>query len=153
MVRVAGCSVETNFTHRFKSKVILCEDMKNTFFVAVIIGILVVAGAILFFNVGSATNGNGAPKGIIGGNAQQVTLGMKNGNYFPDLITVKANQPVELTLDSSVVGCFRAFTIRELGLADLSKSPSDTIVFTPTKTGTFRFACSMGMGFGTIIVE
>lgn len=122
-------------------------------FIAVIVGIIVLAGAILFLNTGdSVTNGNVINNGNTG-NAQQVTLGMKNGNYFPSTITVKANQPVELTLDSSVVGCFRSFTIRDLGVADLSNNPSDTIIFTPTKTGTFRFSCSMGMGFGTIIVE
>ena len=127
--------------------------MKNTMFIAVIVGIIVLAGAILFLNSGdSVVNGSVVNNGNMG-NAQQVALSMKNGNYFPNTITVKANQPVEVTLDSSVVGCYRAFTIRDLGVADLSNNPSDTITFTPTKTGSFRFACSMGMGFGTIIVE
>lgn len=127
--------------------------MKNTLFLAAIVGIVVLAGAILFLNSGDTiTNGNMVNNGNTG-NAQKITLGMKNGNYFPDTITVKANQPVELTLDSSVVGCYRAFTIRDLGVADLSNNPLDTIIFTPTKTGTFQFACSMGMGFGTIVVD
>lgn len=122
-------------------------------FIAVIVGIVVLAGVILFLNTGDTiTNGNVVNKGNIG-TAQKITLSMKEGNYFPSTITVKANQPVELTLDSSVGGCYRAFTIRDLGVADLSNNPSDIIVFTPTKTGTFGFSCSMGMGFGTIIVE
>ncbi|MEK6858530.1 MAG: cupredoxin domain-containing protein [Nanoarchaeota archaeon] len=127
--------------------------MKNTMFIAVIVGIIVLAGAVLFLNSGEGViNGNVVTTGNAG-DAQQVTLGMKNGNYFPNTIAVKANQPVEVTLDSSVVGCFRSFTIRDLGVADLSNNPSDTITFTPTKAGSFRFACSMGMGFGTIVVE
>lgn len=122
-------------------------------FIAVIVGIIALAGAILFLNSGdSVVNGSVVNNGNMG-NAQHVALSMKNGNYFPNTITVKANQPVEVTLDSSVVGCYRAFTIRDLGVADLSNNPSDTITFTPTKTGSFRFACSMGMGFGTIVVE
>lgn len=127
--------------------------MKNALFIVVIVGIIVLAGAILFLNTGdSITNGNVVNNGKVE-NAQKVTLSMKNGNYFPATLTVKANQPVELTLDSSVGGCYRAFTIRDLGVADVSTNPSDTIIFTPTKTGTFSFSCSMGMGFGTIIVE
>ena len=45
------------------------------------------------------------------------------------------------------------FTIRQLGLAKRLTTPSDTLDFTPTQKGTFRFACSMGMGTGTLIVE
>lgn len=87
------------------------------------------------------------------GEVQEITLSMKNYNYYPNTITVKAGQPVSITLDNSVGGCYRSFVIRDLGVSKYTKSPSDTIDFTPTKKGTFRFACSMGMGTGTIIVE
>ena len=33
------------------------------------------------------------------------------------------------------------------------QTPTDYVEFTPTKKGTFGFACSMGMGTGTLIVE
>lgn len=87
------------------------------------------------------------------GESQKVIIGMKNGNYYPNTITVKANQPVEITLDNSVGGCFRSFVIKDFGVSKYSKDPSQKIVFTPTKTGTFRFQCGMGMGTGTLIVE
>ena len=85
--------------------------------------------------------------------AQKVTIGMKNGNYYPNTLTVNAGQPVELALDSSVTGCFRSFTIRELGISKYVKTPADTITFTLPRAGTYAFACSMGMGYGTLIVE
>ena len=78
---------------------------------------------------------------------------MKNYNYYPNTITVKSGQPVELTLDESVRGCLRGFTIKDLGVSKYSKTPEDSIDFTPTEKGTFAFSCSMGMGYGTIIVE
>ena len=70
-----------------------------------------------------------------------------------DTIKVKANQPVEITLDNTVRGCYRAFTIRALGVSEYSADPSNKVTFTPTQKGTFGFACTMGMGTGTIIVE
>ena len=84
---------------------------------------------------------------------QEITLSMKNYNYYPNTIEVEAGKQVSITLDNSVRGCYRAFTINDLGVRKTSKSPDDKIVFTPTKKGTFRFACSMGMGRGTIIVK
>ena len=61
----------------------------------------------------------------VNGTAQKVTIGMKNGNYYPNTLTVNAGQPVELALDSSVAGCFRSFTIRELGISKYVKTLFD----------------------------
>jgi len=83
---------------------------------------------------------------------QKITLSMK-GNYYPNTINVKSGIPVEITLDSSVRGCYRSFSIPKLDVSKYSSSPTDTIKFTPNEKGTFRFQCSMGMGTGTIIVE
>ncbi len=121
--------------------------MKNTTIVA-LIGILVIGGSLFLY----VSNISSRPTAIIGtGAAQKVTLSEKNSNYFPQIITVKAGQPVELTLDSSVSGCYRSFAIRDLGVAQYARTPKDTITFTVPKPGTYRFACSMGMGIGTLI--
>ena len=82
---------------------------------------------------------------------QEITLSFKY-NYYPNTITVGAGKPVEITLDSSVRGCYRSFNIRELGVSYRSSGPSDKIKFTPNQKGSFEFACGMRMGRGTIIV-
>ncbi|MDP1729562.1 MAG: cupredoxin domain-containing protein [archaeon] len=87
------------------------------------------------------------------GEIQKITLSYKNYNYYPNTITVEADKPVEITLDDSIRGCFRSFTIRDLGVNSYSQNPSEKIKFNPTKKGSFIFACSMHMGTGTIIVK
>ena len=127
--------------------------MKNTTIIAIVI-LIVIAGGFLAFGGSSNTNSPSASSQTQQtGEVQKITLGVKNYNYYPNTITVKVNQPVEITLDSSVKGCLRSFTIKSLGVSKYSSSPSEKIIFTPTQTGTFSFACSMGMGYGTIIVE
>ncbi|MEK6899044.1 MAG: cupredoxin domain-containing protein [Nanoarchaeota archaeon] len=121
--------------------------MKNLAIFSITIVALIVLG-IFFYGSAQAPQ----TQEISTGDAQQITLSMKNGNYYPNAITVKANQPVEVTLDNSVGGCFRSFTVRELGVRGLSRSPSEKIRFTPTEEGTFTFACSMGMGYGQLNV-
>ena len=101
-------------------------------------------------------NGTNAAENIAQGSkgdVQKIILGMKNYNYYPDTITVKSGKPVSISLDSSVSGCLRSFSIRDFGVSKYARTPSETIDFVPTKKGTFGFSCSMGMGFGKIIVE
>ncbi len=123
----------------------------KTIFIVIILSTLLIAGFFLFNN--KSINGN-----IINDNSkntediQKITLGFK-GNYYPNTIKVKQGIPVEITLDSSVKGCYRSFNIRSLGVSKSSSSPSDTIKFTPDKKGSFEFVCGMRMAYGTIIVE
>ena len=84
---------------------------------------------------------------------QKITLGIKNYNYYPNTVTVKSGKPVRISLDSSVTGCLRSFTLRDFGIAKNLRTPQEYVEFTPTKAGTYKFACSMGMGTGTLIVE
>ncbi|MEK6910572.1 MAG: cupredoxin domain-containing protein [Nanoarchaeota archaeon] len=111
---------------------------------------LIIIGAGVFFLDGSKSQG----KSVLNtGEVQLVTLSEKNMNYYPNTINVKVGQPVSITLDSSVAGCLRSFNIKDLGVKGYSQNPGQTIDFTPSKKGTYRFACSMGMGYGNIIVE
>ena len=131
------------------------EIKKSTLYIGVILLILI-AGGFFFFKGGSSiVNGNVVSEGsqALQGEVQKVVISEKNLNYYPNEIKVKAGQPVSISLDSSVTGCLRSFNIKDLGVSKNAKTPSDTIDFTPTKKGTFRFACSMGMGYGNIIVE
>ncbi len=84
---------------------------------------------------------------------QEVVLGVKDYNYYPNTVEVKAGIPVRISLDSSVSGCLRDFTIRDFQVRKYLKTPSDYVEFTPSESGRYTFACSMGMGTGVLIVE
>ncbi len=129
--------------------------MKNSIILLLILLSIIGIGTFLYISSDQSVNnepGNISPT-VESGNVQKITLGMKNYNYYPNIITVKEGLPVEITLDSSVIGCYRSFTINDFGVRAYSSSPDQKITFTPTKKGTFRFACSMGMGIGTIVVD
>ncbi len=129
--------------------------MKNTT-IFILVGILIIGGAWFVFSDKSNNTDNNPVNGdvvISDVDTQKITLGMKNYNYYPNTITVKEGKPVEITLDKSVVGCYRSFVIKDLGVSESSRTPEDKIVFTPTKKGSFRYQCGMGMGTGTIVVE
>ena len=128
--------------------------MNNTAILIWIVVIISVVGGIVLSSSASKGIGTISGQAIAGQQeVQKVTLSLKDYNYYPNTIKVKAGQPVSITLDKSISGCFRSFTIKELGVFKNSKTPEDTIDFLPEKKGTYRFACSMGMGFGTLIVE
>ena len=123
---------------------------KSTLYLIGIVLLVVIAGLVIVKSKNLKGN-------IINDNSnedvQKVVLGIKNYNYYPNTVTVKAGKPVRIYLDSSVTGCLRSFTIRDLGIAKNLPTPTDYVEFTPTKLGTYKFACSMGMGTGTLIVE
>ena len=126
--------------------------MKNSTIIIAIILIIIAGGVFVYANSGSNPDKKGDSNGT-SGEVQKVVLSYKNYNYYPNTVTVKANQPVSIYLDKSVTGCYRAFTIRQLGLQKNLATPNDALTFTPTQKGTYQFACSMGMGTGTLIVE
>jgi plastocyanin domain-containing protein len=124
--------------------------MKQTTLFVIVMGVIIVAALTIVLGAkGPNSNGNL----IAEGGAQKLVVSARNAQYSPQTLTVKAGQPVELTLDSSVQGCLRDFTIRELGIHQYLETPQDVLRFTPQKKGTYQFACSMGMAFGTLKVE
>jgi len=124
--------------------------MKNTTILLIITVIIISAGAFVFVNGNAKENFDEETKG---NNVQEITLSMRNYNYYPNTITVKKGIPVRIRLDNSITGCYRSFTIREFGVAKNLRTPEDYVEFIPDRKGTFTFACSMGMGRGKIIVE
>lgn len=128
--------------------------MKNTTILAILGVVILLAGAFIFLSGKSPTGNVGnVNSNELEGEVQKVVIGQRDLNYYPREIKVKANRPVEITLDNSVQGCLRSFTIKDFGISEYLPNPDDKVVFTPTKKGKYAFACSMGMGFGTIVVE
>lgn len=128
--------------------------MKNKImFYSVLTLLIIVIGGYLLLGKAPTDNSGIISDSNSNTDFQKVVIGMKNYNYYPNVITVKSGEPVRIYLDASVGGCYRSFTIREFGISKYLKSSSDYIEFIPNKKGTFGFACSMGMGTGTLIVE
>ncbi len=114
--------------------------------------LLLVVGFGLFLIKDSPILGN-TIKNLSSGGVQEITIGVKNYNYYPNTINVNVNQPVRIYLDESVRGCYRSLVIRDFGIYKNFKDINDYIEFTPNKKGTYLFSCSMGMGVGTLIVK
>ncbi len=124
------------------------EIRKSTLY---IIGIVIlIALGIYFVSSNNSVNSTSSTSG--GGAVQEITLSYKNGNYYPNTVNVEVGRPVRIYLDSSVRGCYRTFVIKSFGVSKRLATPEDYVEFTPTKEGTYGFACSMGMGTGKLIV-
>jgi len=135
------------------------------------IGALLIFIAALNLMIGSFASGSAparntvsntaAAQQVLGGSlapvnsgVQEVAVSMQGYQYQPYPIRVKVGVPVRLTVDlNTVKGCFRSIVIPELGVSGRVSEGSNTIEFTPTKAGTFRMTCGMGMAQGTFIVE
>jgi len=100
-----------------------------------------------------------APKGqtratAAAGGAQEVAVTVKCG-YTPDVIVVKAGQPVRLRFtrqESS--SCSETVLFPDFGQsARLPEGEEIAVEFTPDKPGEYGFQCQMGMLRGKLIVE
>ncbi len=88
------------------------------------------------------------------GEEQVVDLTVKNYNYFPQIINLKYNVPAKIIVDTDKVkGCLQSIVIPDFKIRKFVTSKDNVISFTPNKKGTFSFSCSMGMGFGKIVVS
>lgn len=98
------------------------------------------------------TGGASVQAEVVNG-VQEVTLSWGKFNYNPQEIIVKKDIPVKLRGDMQrLQGCFRSVVIPEFGVTKVFTEANPLLEFTPTKTGVFKFSCSMGMGEGTLRV-
>ncbi len=100
-----------------------------------------------------------APKGQTraaagAGGLQEVAVTVKGG-YTPDVIVVKAGQPVRLTFtrqESSA--CSEEILFPDFNKSSrLPEGEAVTLEFTPEKPGEYGFQCKMGMLRGKLVVE
>lgn len=88
------------------------------------------------------------------GGVQEVAVTVKGG-YTPDIIVVKAGQPVRLRFtrhESS--SCSETVLFPDFNQSALLPEGQEVpIEFTPDKTGEYGFQCQMGMLRGKLIVE
>jgi copper chaperone CopZ len=105
-------------------------------------------------NVESSNSNSSSNAVVTTGNVQKVQLSVKGSTYYPYPIQVKKGIPVQLIGDmNSMPGCSRSIVIPEFGIRKTMSEGDNIIEFTPDKSGTFQFSCSMNMYHGQIIVE
>jgi P-type Cu+ transporter len=90
----------------------------------------------------------------LSGGVQRVTVRVAGG-YSPDLIRVRQGVPLELVFDRQESGdCTSRVVFADFGVsAALPAFEQTTVRLTPTRAGTFGFACGMNMVHGTLMVE
>ena len=134
----------------------------------IIIASILIIGGFLTFAIVKVTSGRDNPltgELVQGGNAgsnavfneggvQVINLGVANYNYDPNTINVQAGKLVRIVGNmQQLAGCLRAFTIPKLGISKVFSNSDNVLEFTPTQPGSYTFSCSMGMGYGTLIVS
>ncbi len=133
--------------------------------IALGLGLLLFVFAMGQIFVGALASDSAAPTSInaaqLGGSiaavnngVQEVSVSMQGYQYQPNPVRLKVGVPARLVIDlNTVQGCMRNIRIPELGVAARVSAGNNIIEFTPTKAGTFRMTCSMGMGQGIVVVE
>jgi len=85
---------------------------------------------------------------------QTIQLSVQGTTYYPNPIRVKIGVPVQLVADiNNMPGCSKSIVIPEFNIRKTVSASDNIIEFTPNKSGTFKFSCSMNMYQGQIIVE
>ena len=95
-----------------------------------------------------------AKEAEVKGGVQEVRITVKGG-YSPDVIRVKEGIPLRLVFDRQEASdCSDRVVFPDFQSSkSLAPFATTTLEFTPTKSGSFGFACGMNMLHGTLIVE
>ncbi|MFH1047129.1 MAG: sulfite exporter TauE/SafE family protein [Patescibacteria group bacterium] len=73
--------------------------------------------------------------------------------YAPDTLYVREGVPVRWEIfGDEFMGCASSLVLREFGVSEFLSPGFNVVCFTPSRAGTYRFTCSMGMTKGTMIV-
>jgi len=129
--------------------------MKNTTLLLITIIIVLVIGGFVFVNGRNSLVVKDVPRSgeTIPGNMQRVVLS-QNGYNYKDA-NVQAGKPIALSADNSVGGCLRSvvFNIEGKRYSKYLRTSEDIIELPALSKGTYPFSCTMGMGYGKLIVK
>lgn len=113
-------------------------------------------------DVNSPAGGSSAQTGELpcdpskpGCNVQTVRMEIsRERGFYPREFTVKKGIPVDFAIDAKVVpgGCMSVLIIPDYNVAHQFQQGENHIAFTPTRTGTLPFTCSMGSRMGQFTV-
>ena len=91
---------------------------------------------------------------VVEGDWQVIEMDVTSrGTYEPSVLTVQEGVPVRWEITGAdFMGCANTLMMREFGVNEHLGEGLNIVEFTPTKTGSFTFSCSMGMVRGTMHV-
>ena len=86
---------------------------------------------------------------------QKATVTVQDGKYSPSTIEVKKGKPVQITFKGGKnMGCGAIIEFKTLKQTKtVAEGKSVTFSFTPTSVGEIKFACSMDMIRGKVVVK
>ena len=86
---------------------------------------------------------------------QRVEMRVTGEGFVPAEVKVTKGRPVELVVTRTTDRtCAKQIVIKDAGITrDLPLEKAVTIAFTPAKEGKLRYACSMDMIAGVLLVE
>jgi len=129
--------------------------MKNSTMSLVILVMILVIGGFVFVNGKNVATANVISGGgqVVQGQMQQVVLSQDGYNYKD--ATAQAGKPISLSADGSVGGCLRSvvFNVDSKKYSKYLRTPEDTLELPALSKGTYPFSCSMGMGYGKLVVQ
>jgi len=127
--------------------------MKNTTILILIAVMVITAGVFVFANGGESSNVEVNPGQVVAGDVQRVVLS-QNGYNYADAVA-QAGKPIAISADNSVGGCLRAvvFNVEGKKYSKYLKTSDDLLELPALSKGTYTFSCTMGMGFGKLIVR
>jgi len=126
--------------------------MRNTHLFALTVVLVFLIGMFVLNHSVSSSAGV-SPPAVFAGEAQGVVLSQDGYNYKD--AQAKAGKPISLSADSSVGGCLRAvvFDLEGRRYSKYLRTTTDTLDLPALPKGTYSFSCTMGMGFGKLVVK
>ncbi|MFH2109253.1 MAG: cupredoxin domain-containing protein [Patescibacteria group bacterium] len=122
----------------------------------------VVVIMLAFFNISNGLNllglvskaqGERQDSKVLGNNIQEIRMTQDSFGYLPNSFTIKKDIPVRWIITSKDAhSCASSIVSSQLGIRKGLKLGENIFEFTPTKIGTIRFSCGMGMYTGSFVV-
>ncbi len=103
------------------------------------------------FSIGAVEAGQSSE---VVGQRQSINMQVTSrGSYEPSVLTVQKDIPVDWNITGAdFMGCADTLILPPFGVSTRLRTGPNLVQFTPTKSGTFTFSCSMGMIRGTMRV-
>ena len=118
-------------------------------------GLVVLGSDYSFDAIWSDINGGVVSENsaVMQGNYQVIEMDVDRYGWSPDTFTLRKGVPVKWNINvKELTGCNNEIIVRDYGIDAKLEKGLNVVEFTPTKTGTVRWSCWMGMIPGAFVV-